>query len=1256
MFSDIIQWNCQGIKNKRLELQILADQCKANVMCLQETKLPVGEEYAFSGFQVFLKSKDIGPQGHAHGGVAILARSGVGPIPINLNTRFQAVAVSVKLQKRITICSIYIPPGANNDFRKRDLENLIDQLPKPYMLLGDFNAHNTLWHDGRIDDRGLTIENVFIDKDCHFLDKDEDTHVYTHVDENRESTLRSSHIDLSICSLSLFLEYEWKRWGDLMRSDHFPIQIKAESRARPLTFSKWIIKKADWGKFQQAAIPRMQMEDFDSAQEMAEYAKSFILAAANESIPKTSGKAKDYSAIWFDDECKRLRDIRQKVFRKYQKRETPAANWRKACAEAQRAFNKNKRQYWQEFIEGINAGSSLDEDWRRYALLTNKFVSKAVAVLRSEGRIIDGAERIADCLAERMEEVSSERSCSDEFLMYKRRAERKKINFSSRLEQDYNDPITRVELDAAMSDLKNSAPGPDGIHNKMLQNLPEEGKAFILQLFNRIFESGEFPAEWRLAHVIPILKEGKDPLDPASYRPISLTSCLCKLLERIINKRLVRFLESVGAFDRGQSACRKGRGTLDPLVALENEIREAFLKNRLLVSIFVDLEKAYDTCWAYLVLKELFNAGLRGKLGVFIGQFMEDRKFKVRVEDKLSGERKLDLGVPQGSVLSCTLFLMAINTVVRYVPVNISRSLYVDDLRFSIEVEQLIRAERAMCGLMERLSRWMGETGFRISLSKTKVIVFHIRPDSEKAKEPVLDFALQIKLGDVVLEVVKVVKFLGVIFDQRLTFLPHIALLRRKCLKALGFMKLIAKKNVRTTREKYIGIYKATVLSKLDYACQVYGTAKESALKRLDPVHHAGLRICTGAFRSTNVKALYVESFVPSLYDRRKLLSMSYMFGSQRISSDDRMSAWEDDLLDDRYTRLKKKPNSFGYLSRREREELGLENPGIMPFRAYTVPPWRLDRIHVCFDLGLLSKGNTNADVFRQYFGEHRHGADVEIYTDGSKMNGKVGSGVYVCGGGLNAEISRRLGDYASVFTAELVAIRVALVNLRGSGRDNLRCALYSDSRSALQALLVYNSDHNLVQDIQELVFELKQREVEVIFCWVPSHVGIKGNEVADRLAKFALGEERPAQSYVIFSDWKAHIKERLYHKWKDRWIDMVDDRYTQLRGVQDFIKKRSWGGTLTRWEDMKVTRLRTGHTRFARDFYFTGAGQPECDECGEFLTVEHLLLDCGNYYVQRRARFGIGNLTLPGLLGGNDEMLKKVLNFFKDIGFYDRI
>jgi len=90
--------------------------------------------------------------------------------------------------------------------------------------------------------------------------------------------------------------------------------------------------------------------------------------------------------------------------------------------------------------------------------------------------------------------------------------------------------------------------------------------------------------------------------------------------------------------------------------------------------------------------------------------------------------------------------------------------------------------------------------------------------------------------------------------------------------------------------------------------------------------------------------------------------------------------------------------------------------------------------------------------------------------------------------------------------------------------------------------------------------------------------------------------------------------------------------------------------------EDIKITRLRIGHTRFARDFYFTGMGQPECVECGEDLTVEHVLLDCGNYYHERREFFGTGNLSLASVLGGEDKILKKVLAFFKEINLYDQI
>ena len=1247
-FSDIIQWNCRGIKNKRLELQMLADQCKTQVMCLQETKLPPNEEYVFAGFQVFIKSKDVGIQGNAHGGVAILARKEVAPIRVRLNTNFQAIAVSVKLHKRVTVCSIYIPPGEDGDFQERELEALLSQLPKPYLLLGDVNAHNTLWYDRITCGRGRKIENVLINNDCYFLDEDRDTHVYS----NGQQYL-SSHIDLSIASLDLLSDFEWGCYGDLMRSDHYPVWIRSGRRSRPKRYPKWIMDKADWTKFRQGAVPRMDAREFESAREMGQYTTSFIIDSAEEAIPKTSGKGGEYSAIWFNEECWEAKRIRQETLNRWKNGTATKEDWEREVAVAQRVFQRVKRKSWKDFIEGIDGSESTKDMWRKIGLLTNKYKSKDVTALRVEGRVIDDCEEMANCIAASMEKVSSEAACSEEFLRHKNIVEKKRINFSSNQDQDYNVPITRQELDTELKSLKDSAPGPDEVHNKMLQNLSEEAKEFLLTLLNKVFLEKEFPEEWRLAHVIPILKEGKDPLDPLSYRPISLTSCICKLLEKILSRRFIWFLEPSGLIDKAQNGSRKGRSPVDSLVALENEIHGAILRNRLLVAIFVDLQKAYDTCWDYLILQELYKAGLRGNLGFFIAGFMRNRKFQVRVGNKLSAVHRLTLGVPQGSVLSGILFMVAVNTVISYIPSSISKSLYLDDMRFSIEVFDLRTAENTLNGLCRRLVSWMNITGFKISLSKTKVVVFHNRSNSERARFPVVDFGLEIKLGGVLLEVVREYKFLGVIFDQRLTWVSHIGLLRRRCMKTLGAIKLMAKYSKNTKRETFLRIYKALVLPKLDYGCQVYGTAKESLLLRLDPIHHAALRISTGAFRTSNRFSLYVESFVPSLWDRRKFLNLCYMFRSQRIPRDDRLCEWEDDRYDERYNRLKRKPKSFGFLVRKTCEEIDLEPPEIKIYRAYNVPPWKLPKLQVCLELASFPKGDTSAEVFRQVFGEHKHVADVQIYTDGSKMQGKAGSGVSIQGMDLDKEVSEPLGQFASVFTAELVAIRIALVNLRQ--KNNLKVVLYSDSRSALQALLVYNSDNVLIQDIQELTFELSNRSVVVLFCWIPSHVGIIGNEKADELAKAALTLERQGQASVFFADWRGHIRDRLYHKWRERWVDMLDESPTQLRRVQDFIKPRKWGVGLTRMEDIKMTRLRIGHTRFARDYYFTGMEEPECVECGEFLTVQHVLLECGNYYHERRECFGGRDLNLISLLGVPD-MFPKVLDFFRAIELYHKI
>ena len=271
--SNIIQWNCRGITNKKAELEILATKCKALVFVLQETKLREDGTIYLRGFDSYYKNKVLQPHEHtAHGGVAILASRTCSSQPITLNTRLQAVAISIKLFKRITICSFYCAPNDSIRSFQRDLEDLLDQLPKPYLVLGDFNAKNPLWYADDVDQRGAAIENILLERDIYFLDKNKDTHVYT-----TPQGIATSHIDLSLCSISLLQDFEWGLFDDPMESDHYPVWLRSGMRSRPVSLPKWILGKANWKTFSEKAVPHMDVKEFESVSEANTYCKKSYL-------------------------------------------------------------------------------------------------------------------------------------------------------------------------------------------------------------------------------------------------------------------------------------------------------------------------------------------------------------------------------------------------------------------------------------------------------------------------------------------------------------------------------------------------------------------------------------------------------------------------------------------------------------------------------------------------------------------------------------------------------------------------------------------------------------------------------------------------------------------------------------------------------------------------------------------------------------------------------------------------------------------
>ena len=165
-----------------------------------------------------------------------------------------------------------------------------------------------------------------------------------------------------------------------------------------------------------------------------------------------------------------------------------------------------------------------------------------------------------------------------------------------------------------------------------------------------------YSERWSKEIKLPFLKPGKDPNLPSSYLPISLTSCICKLFERMVNHRLMWFLEKNNILCPEQSGFRKHASTIDALTQLTCHIEKWFKEKKHTVAVFFDLEKAYDTVWRPEILNYMHEMGLRGSLPAFAEGFLSFWEFCIRVGASHSEYFVQEEGLSQGSVLSVTLF------------------------------------------------------------------------------------------------------------------------------------------------------------------------------------------------------------------------------------------------------------------------------------------------------------------------------------------------------------------------------------------------------------------------------------------------------------------------------------------------------------------------------------------------------------------------------------------------------------------------
>ena len=338
-------------------------------------------------------------------------------------------------------------------------------------------------------------------------------------------------------------------------------------------------------------------------------------------------------------------------------------------------------------------------------------------------------------------------------------------------------PFSPAEFLTAASNLSSStATGPDKVAYPMLKHLPSSGMDFLLRIFNLSWASHSFPSMWKTSSIIPIHKMGK-PLDsPASFRPISLTSCVSKLFERIILSRLLFFLESNSILSARQAAFCPERSTLDQIVYLSQSISDWFSKprsgSRTILSI-INFSKAFDSVWHPALFHKLISAGLSSCFAHWTQSFLSDRRACVVFQNHKSRSFRVHRGVLQGSVLGPVLFSLFINDLPASLPSSISSSFYADDLAIWSSSPSVPTVVEATQGALIRLERWLKYWCLPLNPSKCEASFFSVDPHQANLQPNLLLLTSRLRFNPSP-------TFLGATFNHTLSFSKHVSSLKAK--------------------------------------------------------------------------------------------------------------------------------------------------------------------------------------------------------------------------------------------------------------------------------------------------------------------------------------------------------------------------------------------------------------------------------------------------------------------------------------------
>ena len=403
-----------------------------------------------------------------------------------------------------------------------------------------------------------------------------------------------------------------------------------------------------------------------------------------------------------------------------------------------------------------------------------------------------------------------------------------------------------IDEEAVMSCLKNldisKATGPDGVQCLVLKHYAATLTYPISLIFKKSLKDGCLPQSWKLANVVPVFKNKGQRSDPTQYRPISLLSNVGKIVEKLVNDQIVKFLLSNELITNKQFGFLPKLGSTDQLAFLHHELMSVLEEKMKTIGLFLDFSSAFDSIPHSAILQKLPAYGIRSNVFKWISNYLSDRNQAVVVNGHHSERKHCWAGVPQGSPLAPTLFLIFINDLTDILlqhndghETKNNCVLYADDVMFyttGSNFERLLQSIRIYADLFDQ---WAKIWGLRFNHRKTVAVIF---------EKPVVA-----RMEPIVIDSTRIFfshshKHLGFSLRSDLSFSSHVDSLCQQVASQVFLLRLVKQRC--PNRDVLLSCYKKFILPLFNYAAPVFSALSCRDSDRLEKLQRRAIRIILG--------------------------------------------------------------------------------------------------------------------------------------------------------------------------------------------------------------------------------------------------------------------------------------------------------------------------------------------------------------------------------------------------------------------------